>query len=342
MAGHTLLLNLLGGVALLVWATQMVRKGVMRAFGARLRQAIGEATSHRTKACLTGLGVATALQSSSATGLLVVAFAERGLIALAPALAVMLGADIGSTLVVQALSFNTAALVPVLLIVGVGVALSTKTGLWQQIGRIVIGLALMILSLSLIVGASQPLRETGVFTLVMERLADDPDLALAMGALFTWIAHSSVAVILFVISLAGAGVLEPAAGARPRARRQCGIGPHPARARAALPGSGEAGPVRQSRVSADRRRASPSRLSSTARIIVAALGSDPARAIANAHTGFNIAPRARVPAADRPDRAAARALRARRREHGGRSASTTSTIRCSTGRPSRSPTRPAR
>ena len=173
-----------------------------------LRQAIGEATSHRTKACLTGLGVATALQSSSATGLLVVAFAERGLIALAPALAVMLGADIGSTLVVQALSFNTAALVPVLMIVGVGVALTTKTGLWQQVGRIVIGLALMILSLSLIVGASQPLREAGVFTLVMERLADDPALALAMGALFTWIAHSSVAVILFVISLAGAGVLS--------------------------------------------------------------------------------------------------------------------------------------
>src|SRR3712207_8889976 len=116
MAGHTLLLNLLGSVALLVWATQMVRKGVMRAFGAKLRQAIGAATAGRTRACLTGLGVATALQSSSATGLLVVAFEERGLIALAPALAVMLGADIGSTLVVQALSLKTAALVPVLLI----------------------------------------------------------------------------------------------------------------------------------------------------------------------------------------------------------------------------------
>ena len=106
MAGHTLILNLLGGVALLVWATQMVRKGVMRAFGARLRQAIGRATSGRMRACGAGLGVATALQSSSATGLLVVAFAERGIIALAPALAVMLGADIGSTLVVQALSLQ--------------------------------------------------------------------------------------------------------------------------------------------------------------------------------------------------------------------------------------------
>jgi phosphate:Na+ symporter len=288
MAGHTLLLNLLGGVALLVWATQMVRKGVMRAFGARLRQAIGEATSHRTKACLTGLGVATALQSSSATGLLVVAFAERGLIALAPALAVMLGADIGSTLVVQALSFNTAALVPVLLIVGVGIALTTKTGLWQQIGRIVIGLALMILSLSLVVGASQPLREAGVFTLVMERLADDPALALAMGALFTWIAHSSVAVILFVISLAGAGVLSlPLAlalvlGANVgSALIPIGLALRsPAPAKRVLFGNlafrliGAVIALTGLVYGADH---------------VAALGSDPARAIANAHTGFNIA-----------------------------------------------------
>ena len=78
---------------------------------------------------------------------------------------------------------------------------------WQQIGRIVIGLALMILSLGLIVGASQPLRDQGVFTLVMQRLADDPMLALLLGALITWVAHSSVAVILFVMSLAAAGAL---------------------------------------------------------------------------------------------------------------------------------------
>jgi len=77
--------------------------------------AIAKATDGRVTACATGLGVATALQSSSATVLLVVAFAERGLIALAPALAVMLGADIGSTIVVQALSLKSAALAPALL-----------------------------------------------------------------------------------------------------------------------------------------------------------------------------------------------------------------------------------
>ena len=287
MAGHTLLLNMLGGVALLVWATQMVRKGVLRAFGANLRNALGAATSGRLKACATGLGVATALQSSSATGLLVVAFAERGLIALVPALAVMLGADIGSTLVVQALSFKTAALVPVLMIVGVATALATKSSLWQQIGRIVIGLALMILSLSLIVGASQPLRENELFTLVMERLGGDPVLALAMGALLTWVAHSSVAVILFVISLASAGALSmPLALALVLgANVGSGLIPlglafrSPAPAKRVLFGNlgfRVAGAVIGLLVL------------SYGTELLGWLGSDPARAIANAHTGFNV------------------------------------------------------
>ncbi len=208
MAGHTLLLNLLGGVALLIWATGMVKKSVLQAFGHRLKQALSHATAGRLRACATGLGVATALQSSSATGLLVVAFAERGLVALAPALAIMLGADIGSTIVVQALSFKTAALVPVLLLLGVGTLSFTRTPFGGELGRILIGLALMIVSLGMIVSASQPLRENGIFLLIMERLADDAILALVLGALLTWLAHSSVAVILLIMSLAGTGVLS--------------------------------------------------------------------------------------------------------------------------------------
>jgi len=287
MVGHTLVLNLLGGIALLVWATQMVRKGVMSAFGPRLRQVIAQATAGRVRACLAGLGVASALQSSSATGLLVVAFAERGLIALAPALAVMLGADIGSTLVVQALSFKTAALVPLLLIFGVGTITVSKAGVWDQIGRIMIGLGLMILSLGLIVGASQPLREAGLFTLVMERLSDDPILALAIGALFTWLAHSSVAVVLFVISLATTGVLSiPLALALVLgANVGSGLIPlglalrSPAPAKRVLFGNlvfrtagAVAGLLAVSYASQQ----------------IAWLGSDPARQIANAHTGFNL------------------------------------------------------
>ena len=209
MTGHGILLNLLGGVALLLWATRMVKTGVLRAFGERFRRAVGHATAGPLRACLTGIAVSTAVQSSSATALIVVSFVERGLLALGPALAVMLGADIGSTLVVQALSFDLSALVPVLLIAGVALFMLSSAAAVQQAGRIVIGLALMILSLGMVVGASQTLRESPALALVLERLGDDPLLAVFVGALLAWLVHSSVAFVLLVISLAGAGLLGP-------------------------------------------------------------------------------------------------------------------------------------
>src|SRR5918912_1809490 len=171
LPGHTLLLNLLGGIALLLWATRMVRTGVLRAFGERFRRAVSRATANPVLACLTGIGIASAVQSSSATGLIVVSFAERGLIGLSAALAVMLGADVGSTLVVQALSFNLQALVPVLLIGGVIAFMAFENATVQQAGRIVIGLALMILSLGMVVAASEALRGSEVLALVLQRLA---------------------------------------------------------------------------------------------------------------------------------------------------------------------------
>jgi phosphate:Na+ symporter len=212
VAGHTVLLNLLGGIALLLWATRMVRTGVLRAFGERFRRAVSRATANPVLACLTGIGIASAVQSSSATGLIVVSFAERGLITLAAALAVMLGADVGSTLVVQALSFNLSALVPALMIAGVVAFMAVENATVQQFGRIVIGLALMILSLGMVVTASQELRGSEVLALVLQRLADDPILAVIVGALLTWLFHSSVAMVLLVISLTSAAMLSPALG----------------------------------------------------------------------------------------------------------------------------------
>lgn len=206
-AGHTVLLNLFGGIALLIWATRMVKTGVLRAFGEKFRRIIGHATAGPVRACVTGVVIATAVQSSSATGLMVASFAERGLVTLASALAVMLGADIGSTLVVQALSFKLSALAPVLLIVGVSAFMLSSSSTPQQIGRIVIGLALMILSLGMVVGASQGLRESTVLTLILPRLADDPILAVVIGTILAWFVHSSVATVLFIMSLATAGVL---------------------------------------------------------------------------------------------------------------------------------------
>ncbi len=206
--GGSLLLHLLGGIALLLWATRLVKTGVQRAFGDQLRSLLQRATENRIRACGLGVLVSTALQSSTATALLLVSFAARGLIALGPALAVMLGADIGSTLVVQALSFDLKALVPVMFIGGVAAFMLSDNSTVRQGGRIVIGLALMILSLGMIVGTSTAMREHPTLTFVLSRLGDEPILSVMLAAGLTWLLHSSVAMVLFIMALAGAQVIS--------------------------------------------------------------------------------------------------------------------------------------
>ncbi|HSR71298.1 MAG TPA: Na/Pi cotransporter family protein [Kiloniellales bacterium] len=212
MPGHLLLLNIAGGVALLLWATRMVRTGILRAYGSDLRRLLGRSTRNRLNACAIGVGIAGLLQSSTATALLSVSFAGRGLVATAPALAIMLGADIGSTLVVQVLSFDISWLSPVLVLIGVTSFLAGPSTQWRHIGRVFIGLGLMLLALTLVVDASEPLRDSAALGYVLQPLSNDPILAVLLAALITWLAHSSVAIVLLIMSLTVAGVVPMALG----------------------------------------------------------------------------------------------------------------------------------
>lgn len=212
MNGFELLVDICGGVALLLWATRMVRTGIERAYGPALRRLLGHAARNRVLAFASGLGTAATLQSSAATALLTVAFATSGVLTTAPALAVMLGADVGSTLVVQALSFDIAWLAPALVFVGVLLFLSTERRKPRQLGRIIIGLGLMLLALRLIVGASAPLRDSQSLQVVLGGLRGDPLLALVLAAVLTWLAHSSVAMVLLVMSLVSVGLVPVALG----------------------------------------------------------------------------------------------------------------------------------
>jgi len=203
----TVLLHLLGGVALLLWGLRMVRTGVMRAFGGDLRRAIGIGLRNRFSSFLIGLGVTGAVQSSTATALMTASFAERGLMATTPALAVMLGADVGTALVAQALSFDVTWLSPALILIGVVAFMAITTTRWRDAGRAVVGLGLMLLALRLIVEASQPLQHSGVLQDVMQALAGEPIIAILIGAGLTWLAHSSLAIILMVMSMTAIGIV---------------------------------------------------------------------------------------------------------------------------------------
>lgn len=185
----------------------MVRTGITRAFGSDLRQAIGTSVSNRFRALIVGVAVTAVLQSSTATALMIASFAGRGLIATAPALAVMLGADVGTTLVAQLLSFDISWASPVLIAVGfITHSVSTNTRP-RQLGRAAIGLGTMLLALKLIVSTAEPLRQSPVLHDLITSVASEALIAILIAALLTWLAHSSLAVVLLIMSLAGSGAI---------------------------------------------------------------------------------------------------------------------------------------
>lgn len=207
-----LLINIVGAVALLIWGVRMVRTGLTRSLGSALRAAVTRSTGNRFSAFFAGFGITGLLQSSTATALIAASFAGRGLLSTAMGLALMLGADVGSTLIVQALSFNVTWLSPVLIAVGVGLFVYSSDSTRRALARTAIGLGLILLSLTLVSKASTPLRETEGLAVVLQALADEKILAVLVIAAVTWFAHSSVAIVLLVMSLATAQAIGPELG----------------------------------------------------------------------------------------------------------------------------------
>jgi phosphate:Na+ symporter len=203
------LLDLAGSVALLLWGVHMVQTGIQRAFGPDLRRLLGTALNKRLAAFAAGLGVTAVLQSSTATGLMVTGFAAGGAVALVPALAVMLGANVGTTLIVQVLSFNVAAIAPALILIGVLLFRRAGATRTRDLGRVAIGLGLMLMALHQLVSTITPFEDTVSLRLVLGAITTQPVLDVLVAAALTWAAHSSVAVVLLVMSLATRGVVPP-------------------------------------------------------------------------------------------------------------------------------------
>jgi phosphate:Na+ symporter len=209
--GSFVLLDLAGGIALLLWGLHMVQSGILRAFGADLRRFLGVALKSRFTAILAGLGITALLQSSTATGLMTAAFVGDGLVALVPALAIMLGANVGTTLIVQVFSFDVAWLAPVLLVIGViAFKRGTRTVI-RDLGRVVIGLGLMLLSLHILLDTLAPAENAPAVRALLAAATTMPVLNIIFGAALAWAAHSSVAVVLLVMSLSYSNFITPVA-----------------------------------------------------------------------------------------------------------------------------------
>lgn len=153
------------------------------------------------------MSTAILLQSSTAVAILVSNFVSRGSVATAVGLAILLGADVGSAIVAQLLVLKQTFLLPALLLIGVGLFLRGQQRRTRQAGRVLIGLALIFVSLDMIRAATAPLTDSQGAATVMAYLAQDMVTAFVIGALFAWVVHSSVAAVLLFVTLVSQGLL---------------------------------------------------------------------------------------------------------------------------------------
>ena len=209
--GTIVLLDLMGGVALLLWGLHMVQSGILRAFGPELRRFLSKTLQNRMAAFAAGLGLTALLQSSTAAGLMATSFVSEGVVALVPALAIMLGANVGTTLIVQILSFNISAAAPVLFVLGLVAFRSGGRSRLKDMGRVAIGLGLMLLALHILLDTLAPAESAPSVRALLRMMTGDPILCVLIAAALTWAAHSSVAVVLLIMSLAFSHFVTPAA-----------------------------------------------------------------------------------------------------------------------------------
>lgn len=206
------LLHVAGAAALLIWAVRLVRTGVERGWAVPLRRLLRRSGDSRIASALAGTAAAVGLQSSTAVAILTTNFVAAGTLATTAGLAILLGADLGSAIVARILLSRADWLVPVLLLAGVVLFLKARSRDWRMAGRVLIGLGLVFVSLTMIRTATEPLSQSRAVAAAMSYLAGDPVTAFVIGALFAWAVLSSVAAVLFFVTMAAQGILPvPAA-----------------------------------------------------------------------------------------------------------------------------------
>ncbi|MCU9840534.1 Na/Pi cotransporter family protein [Ruegeria sp. WL0004] len=211
MAIVTFLIKLAGATMLLLYAVRMVRTGIERSYGASFQRVMTRQRGY-LQASVVGLMMAVVLQSSAAVALLSSGFAATGILSFPTGLAIVLGGDLGSALIIQILSFRLDWLVPMLLAVGGYLFVKTESKKGRQLGRILMGVAFILISLQFLRQAMDPIRDSAFLPAIADYLARDYITAFLVGAALAFVMHSSVAAILMCVTLVQIGAIPFAAG----------------------------------------------------------------------------------------------------------------------------------
>ena len=200
-------MELLGGIAIFIYGLQLANDGLQKRAGDQLRRWLTALTEHRLSGLLSGTLLAAVLQSSTATVMMLVGFANAGLLSLPQAMSLLLGAGIGTTLVVQVMSFKVSHVAMLLVVIGFAVISLSRRGRTRAIGRAALGLGLVFLGIQITTEATSPLQHNRLLLQVIEAFAEQPVLGIVTGAGLTAIVQSSAVTLGLLLSLSFSGLL---------------------------------------------------------------------------------------------------------------------------------------
>ena len=210
--GITDILSLLGGLALFLYGMQMTSSGLEAAAGAKMKTLLERLTANRFMGVLVGAGITAAIQSSSATTVMVVGFVNAGMMTLNQAVWIIMGANIGTTITGMLIALDVGALAPLFAFVGVVLMVFVKDQKTQHIGQILAGLGVLFIGMDMMSSAMSPLRDSPAFIDLVSNFSN-PMVGIGVGAGFTAVIQSSAAAVGIVQTLSNAGIIPLVSGA---------------------------------------------------------------------------------------------------------------------------------
>ena len=197
---------LLGGLGLFLYGMQMMSNGLEAAAGNRMKKILERLTANRFLGVLVGAGITAAIQSSSATTVMVVGFVNSGMMTLSQAVWIIMGANIGTTITGQLIALDIGALAPLFAFIGVALIVFIKKQRVHHYGMIVAGLGILFIGMDMMSSSMMPLRESEAFISLMTKFSN-PVLGILAGTIFTAVIQSSSASVGILQALAGSGVI---------------------------------------------------------------------------------------------------------------------------------------
>ena len=203
-----ILLGLFSGLALFLFGMEFMGDGLENAAGSRLKSFFDKAITNPLKGALVGTIVTAIIQSSSATTVMVVGFVNAGLMSLYQAVGVIMGANIGTTITGQLITFKIDDYIPLFIIIGAALILFMKQEKRKEIGKIIFGFGLLFMGLSAMKDAMSPIAETTFFQDLILTLEGNMFLGILVGAAMTAVVQSSSASTAILLSLAATGAIS--------------------------------------------------------------------------------------------------------------------------------------